>query len=108
MKRAWPINSPFLLAIILLPVLSAADLSTYRGFQFGMNLTSAVKRSGMNISEVRAIHERPARIEQLSWQPARFSAGGTDPVEHVLFTFYNGQLFRMLIDYDEQKTAGLT
>jgi hypothetical protein len=108
MKRARPINSSYLLAIIFLPLLSAADLSTYRGFQFGMKLNSAVKHSGMDLSEVKVVHERPARIEELTWQPVRFSPRGADPVEQVLLSFYNGQLFRMVIDYDEQKTEGLT
>ena len=29
------------------------------------------------------------------------------PVEKVVFRFYNGQLFRMVVDYDSQKTEGL-
>jgi len=108
MKRAWSINNLCLLVLFFLPLLSAADLSTYRGFQFGMNLNSAVKHSGVDVSEVTLIHERPARIQELTWRPSRFSSSGTDPVEQVLFSFYNGQLFRMVIDYDNQKTEGLT
>lgn len=108
MKRAWSMNNVCLLALFFSPLLSGADLSTYRGFQFGMTLNAAVKHSGMDISEVTVIHERPARIQELIWQPARFSSTSTDPVEQVLFSFYNGQLFRMVIDYDNQKTQGLT
>jgi hypothetical protein len=108
MKRAWSIKGPYLLALFLIPSLSAADLSTYRGFQFGMNLNSAAKHSGMDVSEATVIHERPARIQELNWRPSRFSSGGTDPVEQVLFSFYNGQLFRMVIDYDSERTEGLT
>jgi hypothetical protein len=37
------------LLLFLAPLLSGADLSTYRGFQFGMSLTAAVKHSGMDI-----------------------------------------------------------
>lgn len=108
MKRAWSFNNLCLLALFFIPLLSAADLSTYRGFQFGMSLNAAVKHSGMDISEVTLLHERPARIQELIWKPARFSLGSTDPVEQVLFSFYNGQLFRMVIDYDTQKTEGMT
>src|SRR5579863_2262988 len=108
MKRAWSINSLCLLTLFFSPLLLGADLSTYRGFQFGMSLNAAVKHSGMDISEATVLHERPARIQELIWQPARFSPGGTDPVEQVLFSFYNGQLFRMVIDYDNQKTEGMT
>src|SRR5438270_9897407 len=108
MKRARSIKKLPLLALLFSPSLSGADLSTYRGFQFGMSLNAAVKHSGMDISEVTVIHERPARIQELSWRPVRFSSSDTDPVEQVLFSFYNGQLFRMVVDYDNQKTEGLS
>jgi hypothetical protein len=108
MKTFWSINSLCLLALFFLPLLSAADLSTYRGFQFGMNLNTALKHSGMDVSEVTMIHERPARIQELNWHPSRFSSSATDPVEQVLLSFYKGQLFRMVIDYDNEKTEGLT
>jgi hypothetical protein len=108
MKKARPINRlPFLL-LLFSPLLSGADLSTYRGFQLGMSLNAAVQRSGMNISEVTTIHERPARIQELIWNPARFSPNDADPVQQVLFSFYSGQLFRMVVDYDTEKIKGLT
>jgi hypothetical protein len=76
-------------ALLFAPFTSAADLSTYRGFQFGMSLSAAVKHSGMDASEVALIRARPVRIHELSWRPARFSLSDTDPVEQVTFTFYN-------------------
>src|SRR5438270_6846843 len=108
MKRARSIKKLPLLALLFSPSLSGADLSTYRGFQFGMSLNAAVKHSGMDISEVTVIHERPARIQELSWRPVRVFFSDTDPVEQVSFSFYNGQLFRMLVAYDTNKTNGLT
>lgn len=108
MKRARSINNLPLLVVLFSSLVSAADLSTYRGFQFGMSLSAAVKHSGMDVSEVTVIHERPARIQELSWRPARFALSDTDPVEQVAFSFYDGQLFRMVVDYDNQKTEGLS
>lgn len=108
MKNARPINKLPWLLLLFSPLLCGADLSTYRGFQFGMGLNAAVKHSGMDVSEVTTIHQRPARIQELSWQPVRFSSSDTDPVEQVLFSFYNGQLFRVVVDYDSQKTEGLS
>jgi len=108
MKRARSMNNLPLLVVLFSPLVSAADLSTYRGFQFGMTLSAAVKHSGMDVSEVTVIHERPARIQELSWRPARFSLTDTDPVEQVAFSFYDGQLFRIVVDYDNQKTEGLS
>jgi hypothetical protein len=93
MKKARPINRLPLLLLVFSPLLCGTDLSTYRGFRFGMGLNAVVKHSGMDISEVKVIHERPARIQELTWNPERFSGASrdTDPVEQVLFGFYNGQ-----------------
>ena len=92
------------------PVLLGADLSTYRGFQLGMSLNAAVKHSGMDLSEVTVIHERPARMQELIWHPDRFfrASADSDPVEEVVFRFYNGQLFRMLVNYNADKVTGMT
>jgi len=110
MKKSRSINKLPLVIVLFSPLLFGSDLSTYCGFQFGMSLNAAVKHSGMDASEVTAIHQRPARIEELTWNPERFSSASrdTDPVQQVLFSFYNGQLFRMVVDYDNQKTEGLT
>ena len=110
MKRARLIRKlPFLL-LLFSPLLCGADLSMYRGFQFGMSLDAAVKHSGMNASEVTMTHQRPARIQELTWNPERFSgpSGDTDPVEQVVLSFYNGQLFRMVVNYDAEKTDALS
>jgi hypothetical protein len=91
-------------------ILSAADLSSYRGFTFGTNLPAVAKQADMKPSEARAVHERPELIQELEWQPRRFPGPSAqlDSVDHILFTFYNGQLFRMLINYDRSRTEGLT
>lgn len=110
MKRVCSINKLPVLVLLFSPVLSGSDLSTYRGFQFGISLDAAVKRSGMDMSEVTTVHQRPARIQELTWNPERFSgtSGDTDPVQQVVFSFYNGQLFQIVVNYDNQKTDGLT
>src|SRR5690349_12136954 len=104
MKSVCLVHRLPLLFLLFSPLLAGADLSTYRGFQFGMSLNAAVKHSGMDVSEVKMIQQRPATIQELSWRPSRFTSGDTDSVEQVLFSFYNGQLFRILIDYDTDKT----
>jgi hypothetical protein len=92
------------------PVLLGADLSTYRGFQLGMGLDAAVKHSGMDLSEVTVTQERPARMQEFIWHPDRFfrASAESDPVEKVVFRFYQGRLFRMTVDYDTDKTNGMT
>ena len=55
-----------LAVLALIPtILFGVDLSAYRGFQFGMSLSAALKHSGVDVSEVMTLHEAPARIEEL-------------------------------------------
>jgi hypothetical protein len=91
--------------------LHAQDLSHYRDFQLGSTVASVQKTSGVSADDVRSIQERPARIQELRWRPTeRYNDKmiATEPVREVIFSFYNDQLFRMVIDYDRQRTEGLT
>jgi hypothetical protein len=86
------------------------DLSRYRGFQLGMTLPEVAKQTDTEKSEVTVIHERPVLIQELEWRPLPSTDSSTppDPVESVKFTFYSGELFRVAVNYDEDRTAGLT
>jgi len=89
----------------------AADLSRYRDFQFGMNLPAVVKIVSMSPSEAKVIHQRPALIQDLDWPLGRYlrsSPADAGPVKDILFSFCNGELFRMVVNYDRYKTEGLT
>jgi hypothetical protein len=56
------------------------------------------------------IHDRPAVMQELSWRPtfAQKYSPQADAVESLLFSFYNGELSRIVVSYDSQKTKGLT
>jgi hypothetical protein len=88
---------------------SAYDLSRYREFQIGMSLAAVAAQAEIS-SEPRVVQQRPALIQELMWQPPRLLrlAPGGDSVKKVLFSFYNGQLFRMVVTYDRDRTEGLT
>ena len=90
-------------------VVSAQDLSKYRDFQLGMSLAAVAQRVAIT-SEARVLHQRPELIQELMWQPPRsFSTPPSgDSVRKVLFSFYNGELFRIVINYDWDRTEGLT
>jgi hypothetical protein len=94
------------------PWTCAQDLSRYREFQFGMNLPAVAKQADVKQSDARAVYQRPAMIEELEWRPQSFLRTSPrpqgDPVKDVLFSFYNGELFRMVVNYDPDKTQGLT
>jgi hypothetical protein len=92
-------------------MLCAADFSSYRGFQFGMNLSAAAKQAGTNESEVVVAHQRPALIQQLDWRPAwpmRSGRADADPIQDGLLCFYNGALFRIVVTYDRYRMEGMT
>ncbi len=96
--------------VLWTPLIYAQDLSRYREFQLGMNLLAVAKQIDARPSEVKVIHQRPAVIQELEWRPrlAPTSSREAGSVNEVLFTFYNGELFRMVVSYDQQKTQGLT
>jgi len=87
----------------------AGDLSRYRDFQLGMDLATVAKQAGADPSQATVIHRRPALIQQLEWRPQLFrSSSQTEPVKQAVFSFYDGELFRITIDYDRYQTVGLT
>lgn len=90
--------------------IEAQDLSRYRAFQFGMGLPAVAKLADMKSSEAKAIHQRPALIQEMKWHPelSLSSSPQADPVRSIMFSFYNGELFRMVVSYDRYKTEGLT
>jgi len=90
-------------------VISAQDLSKYRDFQLGMSLTAVAHQVG-TMSEARVVHQRPELIQELVWQPPRSFAppSSGDSVRKIVFSFYNSELFRIVINYDWDRTEGLT
>jgi hypothetical protein len=98
------------LAALSAPWLLAGDLSSYRNFQLGMNLLAVEKQAEIKPSEAKTVHQRPAMLQDLEWRPRRFPgpAPESDPVKDILFSFYNSQLFRMVVNYDRYRTDGLT
>jgi hypothetical protein len=89
---------------------SAQDLSKYRNFSFGMSVAGVSKQADRQIAQAEVIHQRPALIEESTWYPPQpfGSSRPPEPVEKVLFSFYNGALYRMLVTYDNSAIKGLT
>ena len=102
-----------LAALLMLGAMSAAalagDLAKYRNFEFGTNLATVAKQAAVDPSQAKVIHSRPALIQELAWRPQPLGASSqTEPVQNVLFSFYDGELFRITVDYDRYQTEGLT
>jgi len=100
------------LALVLSTLPLRAQRPQYRNFELGETLISVSAETKVSVGAARTVHERPALIQQLEWRPSYFLAGTmtqqTDPVQQIVFSFYNDQLFRLVINYDRQRTSGMT
>jgi len=102
----------FSLVMILLsaPVIHGQDLSKYRNLSLGMSLVELSNQVDLKPLQTKLIHKHPAVIQELTWWP-RESSGSSlqaDTVWQVFFTFYNGDLYRILVTYDRDATKRLT
>src|SRR4030095_3660778 len=92
--------------------LQAQNRPEYRGFQLGGSVLSVSTLTKVAASEARTIHLRPAFMQELQWRPSFFLNGSgtlqTDSVRQIVFSFYNDQLSKMAVDYDTDRTAGMT
>ena len=80
----------------------------YRDFQLGANLDSIAALSGAPASDASTVRDHPIVLKELQWQRPYSVGGGTkDSVQQIAFSFFNDQLFRMVVDYDREKTEGL-
>ena len=92
--------------------LQGQDQSRYRDFQLGSDLPSVSALAKVAASDAKTVHQRPAVIQELEWRPPYFTSGSTvpqnDPVRQIVFSFYNDQLSKMVVDYQHGRTAGMT
>jgi len=107
---------------LLTPGLSAQDLlpsrrvgepvAQYRNFALKSDLATVSTSAGVQASDAKLIHERPAVLQDLDWRPSRWVTGSTvastDPVDQLVFSFYNDQLYRVVVDYARDRTEGMT
>jgi hypothetical protein len=100
------------LGVLLLgtPMLRAQELANYRDFSLGTNLAAVLKHTGQKPADVKLIHERPALIQELTWWPPSLAGASfrSDTVEQILFSFDNGELYKISVIYDRGSTEGLT
>ena len=81
----------------------------YREFELGSNLASIARLIGAEASKAKVIHSRPSVLKDLEWRP-RYRAGSestSDPVDLIVFRFYDDRLYMMVVDYDRRRTAGM-
>lgn len=102
-----------ILVLITGSVISAQDLSKYRTFALGTSLPALLKQTGQDSREVSVDHQSPALIQEMTVWPvdgsySSSSSANRDPILQILFSFYNGRLYRMAVTYDRLSMEGLT
>jgi hypothetical protein len=109
MKTLRVLAVSLLWAAFASPSLRAGDLSRYRNFQFGTDLPTIAGQAHLDPSQAKVIHRRPALIQELNWRPQPLGPSTqAEAVKEVVFSLYNGQLYRISVNYDQYKTEGLT
>jgi hypothetical protein len=109
MKHTHSLVLAIFATLLAAPLLHGQDLSRYRNFSFGMKLAELSKHVDSQALHTKLTHTRPAVIQEVTWWP--LGSSGSSPAEpawQVLFTFYNGELYRILVTYDRHATEGLT
>lgn len=88
----------------------AQDMSRYRGYVLESSLDAVAATSGVRAADAKTLHERPATIQQLAWRESYVDSRDTqaDPVRDIAFMFFNDALYQVIVNYHQDRTAGLT
>src|SRR6266853_5885936 len=92
------------------PLIRGQDLSKYRSLSLGMSLPELSNQVDLRPLQTKLIQKRPPVIQELTCWPSGPSGYShqADSVRQIFFSFYNGELFRILVTYDRDATHGLT
>jgi len=92
------------------PALRGQDFSKYRNFSLGTSLGTVLKHTDKKLADVTVTHEGLPLFQEMTWWPPNIPGPSfrADSVEQILFSFYNGQLYKISVAYDQASTEGLT
>jgi len=92
------------------PLIRGQDLSKYRSLSLGMSLPELSNQVDLRPLQTKLIQKHPSVIQELTCWPSGASDYSlqADSVRQIFFSFYNGELFRILVTYDRDATHGLT
>ena len=109
MIRFFAIGLTILGLMVSVASMQGQSPAHYRDFQLGGDLASVSALTAVPASDAKTVRSRPAILQDLQWRrPYSLSETAVDPVEQIAFSFYNDQLFRLVIDYDRGRTEGMT
>jgi hypothetical protein len=102
---------PICVTVLCAQAMSAQEPVRYRDFVMGSDIATVAKVAGVAPGGVKVIHTRPSMMQELEWRPRYYSGGAaplTDPVDLMVFKFYNDQLHMVVADYDRRRTEGMS
>jgi hypothetical protein len=110
MKIMRSVGISLVMILLSAPSIRGQDLSKYRGFSFGMSLPELSNQVDLRPLHTKLIQKHPPVIQELTCWPGNSSDYSlqADSVGQIFFSFYNGELFRILVTYDRDATHGLT
>jgi hypothetical protein len=84
----------------------------YREFLLGSPVARVLEQVHSTVADVVLLHERPALLQELQWRAPylafSLSQVPKDPVQQIVFSFFDDQLFRITVDYSRLQTEGMT
>ena len=96
--------------LLAAPALRGQDFSKYRDFSLGTSLASVLKHTDKKLTDVNVTHAGRPLFQEVTWWPPNIPGTSfrADSVEQILFSFYNGELYKISVTYDRTYTEGLT
>src|SRR5258707_3707936 len=100
----------FVVLLLTAPMLRAQDFSKYRNFYLGTNLAAVLKHTDQRLVDVKATHDGSLLFQELTWRPANAVGvlSRSEAVDELVFSFYKGELYKMVVTYERASTEGLT
>ncbi|HEY3161392.1 MAG TPA: hypothetical protein VGJ78_20640 [Vicinamibacterales bacterium] len=90
---------------------AAQEEGRYRDFKLGASVAAVSALTQTRSADVTVVHERPAVMQELRWIPSSFGTAGRSHgagLQQIVFSFYENQLYRLMIDYERSQTKGMT
>jgi hypothetical protein len=100
----------FVVLLLTAPMLRAQDFSKYRNFSLGTNLAAVLKHTNQRSVDIKATHDGSLLFQELTWRPANGIGvlSRSESIDELDFSFYKGELYKMVVTYERASTEGLT
>jgi hypothetical protein len=110
MKMMRSVGISLVMILLSAPLVRGQDLSKYRNFSLGMSLPELSNQVDLRPLQTKVIQKHPAVVQELACWPGSSPdySRQADSVWQIFFSFYHGELFRILVTYDQDATHELT